>query len=211
MNAPETASAAPPARRLPVRWSLVVATLLVLAAIVGLRRAEPGYTDKLAPVLLPGRVEQRVEARNFAVQVKRVKLAHAYRVRGDALNPGPRLVGTSGIWLSALTEVEVLQAPGFVSAQLRTRDGLVYPASDHDRPKLPGMNLSGQQLAAGLPATGGYFFELPPEKLAGAHLQFYAGTLKPSNMDHLVDIDLGLDAARTRKLFAEAKPVLDLQ
>ena len=61
---------------LPIHWGLVAATVLVLAAIVWLRGHVPSFAEKLAPFVLPGVLDQRVEARNFTVKAKRLKLAH---------------------------------------------------------------------------------------------------------------------------------------
>lgn len=205
--------AAPTTRRLQLRWPLVLATIAVLVAIVALRKAEPSYDEKIAPILVPGRSGDRVVARNFAVTVQRVKLARAYQVAPALFQTAPRTVRPDGIWMSALMEVEALSEPGVVRAQLRTRDGLVYVASDSDRPDVKQFNLSQKQLVAALPATGAYFFDVPADRLEGAHLQFHWGGVSghPEGMDDLVDVDLGLDAAATRKLLAEAKPVIDLR
>jgi hypothetical protein len=202
-----------PRRRRPVRWSLVIATLAVLAAIVLLRKAEPGYERKIAPIPVHGRTGVSVAARNFAVTVKRVKLARGYRVAPGLFETAPRTLKPDGIWMSALMEVEALSAPGTVNAQLRTRDGLVYVASGPDRPDVDEFNLSQKQLATALPATGAYFFDVPPDRLEGARLQFHWGAIGgyPEGLDHLVDIDLGLDAAAIRRLRAEAQPVIDLR
>lgn len=197
-------------RRLPVRWSLVAAAVLVLAAIVGLRKAEPGFDEKLAPFVLQGRVEQRVEARNFAVRVKRLKLTGAYLTKAGLFDAAPRRVRADGVWLSALVEAEPLLEPGYISAWLRTPDGRDYLAAAEDRPKVDGINFGRQQLATGLTGTGAYFFDVPPEALQGAHLLFFWGLSKPGDMDHVIDIDLGLDAAAVRKLRAAAPPVIDL-
>jgi hypothetical protein len=197
-------------RGLPIRWSLLVASLLVLAAIVGLRKAEPSFSDKLAPFVLDGRMEQRVEARNFAVRVKRVKLAEAYLTQGGLFEDAPRQVDSDGIWMSALVEAEPLQEPGYISAWLRTRDGRDYPSAPEDRPRVPGTNFGRQELATGLLATGAYFFDVPPDRLEGAHLRFFWGLSHPGDMDHLIDIDLGIDAAALRRMRSEATPVLDL-
>jgi hypothetical protein len=126
---------------LPIRWSLVAASVLVLVAIVWLRRSEPSFADKLAPFVLDGRLEQRVEARNFAVKVKRIKLAEAYLTEGGEFDSTPRRVASDGIWMSALVEVEPLQEPGYISAWLRTADGREFLAAPHDRPKVKGVNL----------------------------------------------------------------------
>lgn len=201
------------ARRLPVRWSLVVATLLVLGAIVFLRKAEPDYEARIAPITVPGKVGERITSRSFTVLVKRAKLAGAYRLAPGALDNAPRVVRPHGIWMSALAEVEGLQEPVSISARLRTRDGLLYVASPTSRPDIGGMGLQARRISPGLRVTGAWFFDVPRDRLEGAHLQFYAGGMGgiPTGMDHLVDVDLGLDAAAVKKLLAEAPPVLDLQ
>jgi len=196
--------------RLPIRWSLVVASLLVLAVIVWLRRSEPGFADKLAPFVLEGRMEQRVEARNFAVYVKRIKLAEAYLTEGAGFGGKPRRVAGDGIWMSALVEVEPLQEPGYVSAWLRTADGRDYVGAPQDRPKVRGVNLGEQELATGLLASGAYFFDVPADALQGAHLRFFWGMSKPGDMDHIIDIDLQLDPEAVHKLRTEAVPMIDL-
>lgn len=208
-----TATVRPRRRHLPIRWSLVLATIAVLATIVALRKAEPSYEDKIAPIPVHGRVGERIVARNFAVTLKRAKLARAYQVAPKPPGRTPRIVRPDGIWMSALVEVEALAEPGAINAQLRTRDGLFYVASPSERPDIGGSNLRGRMLATGLPGTGGYFFDVAPDRLEGAHLQFFWNGLggMPEGLDHIVDIDLGLDAAATRKLLADAKPLLVLQ
>lgn len=195
---------------LPIRWSLVVASVLVLVAIVWLRRSEPSFEEKLAPFMREGRLEQRVEARNFAVQVKRLKLAQAYLTEGPGFDRTPHRAAADGIWLSALVDVQPLQEPGFISAWLRTTDGREFIAAPNDRPKVDGLNFGEQQLATGLIASGAYFFDVPAEALQGAHLLFFWGLSQPGDMDHVIDIDLQLDPAAVRKLRAEAVPVIDL-
>lgn len=197
-------------RGVPVRWSLVLATLAALAVIVVLRSHQPTYDDKVAPILAPGVIGQRAQARNFAVTVKKLKLAGAYRVDG-AFDAPSRVVRADGTWLSALLEVEALRDPGYVSAQLRTRDGRVYSASGRERPRIEGVNLAETQLVPGLPASGAYFFDVPAAQLEGATLQFYWGTLAPNAMDHLLDIDLQLDAQRLRALRTATVPELDMR
>lgn len=188
-------------------WALV---LFAVAAIVLLRKGQPDYDERVAPLLVHGHVPGRVAGRNFAIDVKGFKAAGAYLVDGDFRHPEPRRLATPGVWLSVVATTEALEKEGIVSARLRTRDGLLYDASG-DRPKIDRVNLADRFVAPGLPETGAYFFELPPDRLEGAHLQLYWGNLTPGLMDSLVDIDLGIDAARARRLLDEAEPVLDLR
>lgn len=193
-----------------LRWRDVALVLVALALIVVLRKAEPSYEEKLAPIVVRGSAKlERVEARNFAVDVRGFKLARAYLVAGPYHDPQPLRVSTSGVWLSLVAEVEALQTPGHVSAFVRTREGMKYRAGD--RPQ-HAINLSRRQLAPALPEHGAWFVELPPDALEGAHLEVLWGPLgSPGRVDHLVDIDLGIDAARARTLLAEAPPLLDLR
>lgn len=192
-------------------WTGGLAIALALAAIVAMRKAEPGYADKIAPVLVPGVRDQRVAGRNFAVKIGNVKVTHGYLTQGAFSSSEPVKVRSSGVWLSVLAEVEALDKPGYVSAQLRSRDGSIYPASGDSRPKVPGVQLTDRMLAAGLPEKGAYFFEVPPDRLQGLRLQLFWGGLTPPNMDSLLDIDLGIDAARREELLAKAPAELDLR
>ena len=143
-----------------LRWRDVALVLVALALIVVLRKAEPSYEEKLAPIVVHGSAKlERVEARNFAVDVRGFKLARAYLVAGPYHDPKPKRVSTSGIWLSLVAEVEALQKPGSVIAlSLRTRDGLsTAPAIAHSTTStLPGAACA---CAAG---HGAWFVELPP-------------------------------------------------
>lgn len=192
-------------------WAGLLMTAVALAAIVALSKAEPTYAEKTAPVLVPGVRDQRVAGRNFAAKVGNVKVARSYLTQGVFSFSEPVRLRTSGVWLSVLAEVEALDKPGYVSAQLLTRDGLIYPASGDARPKIPGIQLDGRELAVGLPEKGAYFFEVPPDRLEGLRLQLFWGGLVPPDMDTLLDIDLGIDADRARELKAKAPAELDLR
>ncbi|ALN88442.1 hypothetical protein LC55x_5195 [Lysobacter capsici] len=193
------------------RWRDALWIVLALIAVVALRKGESSYEQRDAPLVQHARGPARAEGRNFAVEVGNVKAARAYLLKGDFSRSEDLLLRTPGLWLSVLAKVESTQRPGYVSAQLLTRDGLVYAASSAERPKLKGINLSERPVAPGLPENGAWFFEVPADRLEGAHLQLYWGNGLPQGGDSLVDVDLGIDAARARKLLAEAKPVLDLR
>lgn len=195
-------------------WPLLLAAVAVVCAIVWLRRHEPSYAQRVAPVRVPGTLGARVEARNFAVAVPETGLyaaqtlgaPHAWSSSGKRVR-----LRTPGIWLSVPAQVESLREPGMVSAQLRTRDGLVYQSSDSDRPKVDTLNLDSRFVAPGLPERGRWFFELPPDRLEGLRLQVYWGGLTPGSNDALVDIDLRIDAARARRLRTQAPALLELR
>lgn len=201
-----------------VAWPLVLAAVAVVCAIVWLRRHEPSYAERVAPVRVPGSLGARIEARNFAVTVSATVSATGLQAARALGAPGANLFSrervrlrTPGIWLSVPAEVEALREPGMVSAQLRTPDGLVYRSSPDDRPKLATLNLASRFLAPGLPERGRWFFELPPDRLEGLRLQVYWGGLAPAQNDALVDVDLRIDAGRARALRSGAPLLVELQ
>lgn len=200
-------------KHLPIHWSLLIATPVVLAAIVFLRKAEPDYETRIAPIPVAGSVGKSIQTRSFAVLVKRVKLAGAYKLAPAPMETEPRTVRPHGIWMSALVEVEGMNEPVSINARLRTRDGLLYKASPFTRPDIGGMGLEARRIAPGFKVPGAFFFDVPRDRLEGAHLEFYSGAIGgiPTALDHVVDVDLGLDAAAVEKMLAEAPPVLDLQ
>lgn len=196
--------------RLPqvlARWNWALLVLAVLAAVVWLRRHEPSYSERVAPVRVAGEPGRRVEARNFAVEVDTARLTVAKTLRGPpatSLATEPVLVRTPGVWLSVPARIEALREEGMVSAIVRSRDGLVYNSGGSDRPKAPRLNLDDRFVAPGLPEEGHYFFELPPDRLQGARILLYWGGLTPGSNDALVDIDLGIDAEQARALLQQA-------
>jgi hypothetical protein len=108
-------------------------------------------------------------------------------------------------------KLEALREPGLFNARIRTRDGLIYQANGDARPRARGVNLSGVEVAPGLPATGAFFFEMPPAELPGAHLQVYWGGLTPTDMDSLIDVDLGTGARSSDALAAQTVAEIDLR
>ena len=58
-----------------MRWGLVVATMLAMALIVTLRRQQPSFDEKTAPMLLHASAGEQVAARSFSVRVGKLKLA----------------------------------------------------------------------------------------------------------------------------------------
>lgn len=95
-----------------LRSLLWLATGLVL--VVAMIKAQSSYDEKIAPLLKTGALGQRVPARNFAVTVRRPRLAQSYTVADNTLFDGSpvRTLRTPGVWMSVVVEVEALQDPG---------------------------------------------------------------------------------------------------
>lgn len=183
-------------------WFVVGFALIVL-----MRRHLLDYEQQLAEVHVPVAIGQRAATDDFAVTVEGFRLARSYRVAGgDADGDAGRVLKTPGIWVAVPVTIEMLREPGFVGARLRTRDGSLYRVNSDKRPDLRGVNIAQNQMLPGLPKKGALFFEVPPEKLAGARLELFHGLMPPS-LDAVVDVDLGLgDAA-----LASARDEVDLR
>lgn len=174
-----------------------------LVSIVLMRRDLLGYDAQLAPVIVPAALKQRIVEREFAVTVSGFRLARRFRiVDPSAPEKTERVLQPQGLWLAVPVEVDMLRRPGLVGARLRTRDGLLYAANGNRRPDLRGVNIGGQTLDPGQSVKGAYFFEVPPARLPGAHLQLFSGTYPPK-LDAVIDIDLGIDEAALSRAVEE--------
>ncbi len=174
-----------------------------VALIVLMRRNLLDYEQQLADVRVPAAVGTRVVQGDFAVTVEGFRLAHQYRVRergssGSESGEG-RVLKSPGLWVAVPLTLEVLREPGYIGARLRTRDGLLYNANSDARPEIRGLNIVQTQLLPGLPKRGVYFFEVPAEKLVGAHLQLFQGQ-RPATLAAVIDMDLGIDEAALVKV-----------
>lgn len=69
------------------RWHHFIWVLLALAAIVLLRKGESRYEDRDAPILQRYAANEEARGRNFTVRIKRIKVAHAYLLKGDYGKP----------------------------------------------------------------------------------------------------------------------------
>lgn len=194
-----------------IGWRELCWLVLGLVLIVAMRKDLLSYADKLAPVPLPAPFKQRVVTRDFAITADGFSLARRYKTVGGFLEENDaRVLKTPGVWVAVPVRLEALHEPTFVRARLRTRDGLEYLAASDKRPSVPGENLASGEVIPGLPKNGRFFFELPPEALPGARLEFFSGAPRPM-LDAVVEIDLGLGKTTAADVLALAAEEVDLR
>lgn len=194
-----------------IGWRELCWLVAGIALIVLMRKNLLSYEDKLAPIKTPATFKQRVVAGNFAVTVDGFSLARRYKTVGEYPNKDQaRVLKTTGVWVAVPVTIEALREPGNVGVRLRTRDGLEYRNNSEKRPIAEGVNLAVHRLVPGLPQSGTFFFELPPEQLPGAHLEVFAGSFTPM-LSAMIDIDLGLGKANAKDLLARAVEEVDLR
>lgn len=194
-----------------IGWRELCWLALGLVLIVAMRKSLLSYADKLAPVPLPAEFKQRIVTRDFAVTAEGFSLARRYKTVGAFLKEDQaRVLKTPGVWVAVPVRLEALHEPTFVRARLRTRDGLEYLSASDQRPSAPGVNLASGEVVPGLPKNGTFFFELPPEALPGARLEFFSGGRQPM-LDAVVEIDLGLGRTTAADVLALAAEEVDLR
>ncbi|GAA3913789.1 hypothetical protein [Luteimonas lutimaris] len=205
------------------RWRRVAANTMVLllaaSTVFWLRRHEPDYVERFAPIVVRGAPGEVAQARGFNVQIPADETLETGRMLATPGITGSaplEKLPSSGLWLSVPVRVEVTLDPGRVTAFLRDRDGREYAAIakspvepghpfDHggESGRMFESNVAGQSLAPGFPATGRLYFEVPADRLEGLRARFHLGAVMMPN-DNVVDIDLGIDRRRADALRGEA-------
>jgi hypothetical protein len=152
---------------------------------------------ELDPLRNDGKIGQVVSNRMFSVRVDGVQAARSLAPGLSFGNEPP--IGTDGVYLAvrirARSEREplrlgtaVLETPGGYGYRYDPRSGTTSTVPDK------------QPL---IWAPGTLLFELPKDRLRGAHLVVGTGGLLPQ-LSAAADIDLGIDASRARALLRSA-------
>lgn len=211
----------------PPRWRRfafnAMVMLLAASAVFWLRRHEPSYVERFAPIIVHGVPGETVPARGFRVVVPAdaaLETGRTLLAPGITGSAPPDRQPSSGLWLSLPVRIEVTLDSGRITAFLRDRDGREYAATskssaepgrpfDHggEAGRMFESNLAGLALAPGFPASGRLYFEVPADRLEGLHARFHLGPVVTPN-DNMVDIDLGIDGDRANALRGAATPEL---
>lgn len=185
-------------RELLVRGGAGVVGTGLLVAAMWVHTMRPKVDAKeLDPLRNDGRIGETVSNRMFSVRVDGVQAARSL-APGLSFGNEPA-IGTDGVYLAvrirARSEREplrlgtaVLETPGGYSYRYDPRSGTTSTVPDM------------QPL---IWAPGTLLFELPRNRLRGAHLVVGTGGLLPQ-LSAAADIDLGIDADRARALLRSA-------
>ena len=190
----------------------IAGAIVAVVAIGMMGRLHLGYDGKIAPFLVPGRVGEPVTTRSFELTVQSVRLARALTVAGEpgAIEPPP--LTTSGVWLVVRARVAARAAPvHLMSVRLHGRDGDDYSVARSRllAPKYTRWMINENSIDAGIPREGLLVFELPPARVAGVRLRV-ADAVGNAALDHLTDIDLGIDEARLQAMQRDIADVLTI-
>lgn len=144
----------------------LVAVLLATAALYGMQRTTPLYSDITSPVPVVGEQGERVDTSAFAIGVANVHLAREVRISSF---DGTRAYTTSGVWVLVEGAAAAKQGSlSLTSAEWLGPNGVRYALSQRF-PAMPGL-LGTERLEPGIPRPLLMVFEVPESQLSGATL-----------------------------------------
>lgn len=135
--------------------------LCAIFVLYALQKSLPTYGDITSPIVVSGKVGEKVTARNFELTVTQLHLARNIKLTAFG---NERSYGTSGIW--AIVEAEAAarnETITVMSSAWLGADGLRYFASER-LGNAPGL-LSRQQLQPGLPQRVLIIYEFPEREM----------------------------------------------
>ncbi|NVI92447.1 hypothetical protein [Actinomadura sp. BRA 177] len=172
---------------------------VLLAGAMWLHSVRPEVrAGELDPIRTDGTVGEKVTTRDFSVRVDGVDAARSLQ-SGFSIG-GARPVGTDGVYLvvrlSATAGHEPLQ---LASAELETPGGYTFKGG----PRTAAASLNQPTLQPMIWTSTKLVFELPKDRVEGAHLVVGTGGLLPQ-LSSAADIDLKLNRDRAAKLVQSA-------
>lgn len=184
---------------------------LLAAAMMVVAQHEGDYDTVNAPISATGTVGQQVDAGPFAVRVDKVQVATSI-VQKDYGPKGPA-IATSGIFL-------IVTARQRVATDAKELPVVHVTDSDEHRYTVATKGLNLKTLAdepaqPGYWTTGQYLFEMPRTALPGSRMQVAAAQKRDVpqrayphwgfEMRPQVDVDLGIDDAKAKRLLSDAR------
>ncbi|MFE9102662.1 hypothetical protein [Actinomadura geliboluensis] len=187
------------ARRVLLRGGAAIGGTALLAGAMWLHSVRPEVrAAELDPIRTGGTVGEEVETRDFTVRVDGVDAARS--LEPSLTLGGKPPVGTDGVYLivrlSATAAREPLQLR---TAELETPGGYTF----RQDPRPSDVSVDQPTYQPMIWTSTKVVFELPKERVEGAHLVVGTGGLLPQ-LSSAADIDLGLGEEKAAGLVAEA-------
>ncbi|MQA94677.1 MAG: hypothetical protein GEV11_08475 [Streptosporangiales bacterium] len=203
-----------PAAKRPLGMRLLsgVIGLALLGGALYVRGAVPDeYEQRYAPLLETGKIGEPVATTRFSFKVDSV---HSARVIGWDGIGGRKKAATDGVFVIIAVQASAAKEPKTLrAANLVTAGGTRFEPMDK---ALLAELMEEQVVNAGYWTPSAYVFEVSKgADLAGAVLQVSDDKLQPSNFaagasvqvpGYGVEIDLGLDAAKAKRLIEQPEP-----
>ncbi|MBD2894304.1 hypothetical protein amrb99_32280 [Actinomadura sp. RB99] len=185
-------------RELLVRGGAGVVGTGLLVAAMWVHTMRPKVDAKeMDPLRNDGKIGQTVSNRMFSVRVDGVQAARSL-APGLSFGNEPA-IGTDGVYLAVRIRARSEREPlRLGTAVLKTPGGYGYRYDPRS-----GTTSTVPDMQPMIWAPGTLLFELPKDRLRGAHLVVGTGGLLPQ-LSAAADIDLGIDADRARALLRGA-------
>ncbi|MFA1537745.1 hypothetical protein [Actinomadura monticuli] len=186
-------------RQVLLRGGAGVGGTVLLAGAMWLHSVRPEVrAGALDPIRTGGTVGEKVMTRDFGVRVEKITAARSLEPTFSLGGKPP--VGTDGVYLvvqlSATARREPLQLR---SAELETPGGYTF----REDPRTSDVSINQPTFQPLLWSSTKLVFELPKERVEGAHLVVGTGGLLPQ-LSSAADIDLGLTKDGTAALMRAA-------
>ncbi|MBE1533329.1 hypothetical protein [Actinomadura algeriensis] len=186
-------------RKLAVQGGAGLGGAILMAGAMWLHAYQPKVEARmLDPIRTGGGVGEEVASSAFTVRVEQVVVARS--LAPDSVLDDKPPVGTDGVYvvvrLRGMSRDEPVQLR---SAALETPGGHVFQPVQRPLARQPPQ----PTLQPMIWTDAALVFELPKNRLAGAHLVVGTGGLLPQ-LSSAVDVDLGLSASRAAELVRKA-------
>ncbi|GII79680.1 hypothetical protein Sru01_46620 [Sphaerisporangium rufum] len=196
------AAPAPVSPRRAPAWRRLLHVAVGLALIGGAGYAHefvlpPDRLDD--PLTATGGPREEIRMDTFSARLEEVRFARSVRVKKEF---GTDEATTRQIFLVAKVGATSVRKPLKLSAFLLTADGLRFDPTDRVD---AGATLAEKWVQPGWWRSGLYFFEVPPDKVAGARVVVTDPQVLFEDWVPEVAMDLGLDEAGARRMISEAE------
>lgn len=194
------------ARKLLLNSGAGIGGTALLAAAMWLHSVRPEVkAAALEPIRNGGRIGAELRNRDFTIRVEKVDAAKSLAPGLSLGNPPP--IGTEGVYLvvraKAMSNREPLELR---TAELETPGGFTF----RQDPRTGSSTNSQPTFQPMIWTATAFVFELPKNRLEGAHLVVGTGGLLPQ-LSAAADIDLGITAGRAADLVRGAAERYDVE
>ncbi|WP_017539516.1 hypothetical protein [Nocardiopsis halophila] len=220
---PPVPAAGPPASPPPPdeggrrRWPTVLASLVLLALLMGAQSLRfSSSVDATLPMVASGDASSAVDARSFTVRVDEVRFARAVADgSGDAgdsalsdFGPEPEYFEAEGVWMVVFLEVTAREDHlTRLEARLDSGDKNVYGATSWLYNTFGGV---GDGFPPGIPMRGATAFEVPEDALKDPVLEVNVSTGIDRRLSGEAHVKLGLSGDELKKAIAGAEEAIDV-